>query len=164
MIRNLMRNKSISAIAGIVMGIYLIIARRSALYSLVRVIGYVLLAVGIAYAILYFFGSRRDQIQLGYAAAAVIGGLLVTWLAPTVVNLFPVLMGLCLMIAGISNLTAARDDVYPAASKIVPVLTIVLGAVILFHPGSTINLIVLLAGVALVLNGLSELDMIRRIW
>ncbi|MBR0387707.1 MAG: DUF308 domain-containing protein, partial [Clostridia bacterium] len=43
-------------------------------------------------------------------------------------------------------------------------LTIVLGALILFHPGAIVNAVVMLAGIALILNGLSELDMIRRIW
>ena len=165
MIRKLIRNKTILAVASILMGIYLVIARGSAIDSLARIIGYALIGVGAAYALMYLLGkTRRDRVQLYYAAATAVCGLLLMWLAPRIVNLLPMLMGLALIITGISNLTATRDDAYPKAAKIGPVVTIILGALVLFRPGMVLNVVVMVAGIALILNGLSELNLIRRIW
>ena len=43
MLRRLMQNKAIMAAASILFGIYLIIARSSALYTVIRILGYGLL-------------------------------------------------------------------------------------------------------------------------
>lgn len=164
MIQRLTRNKTAMAIASIIAGIYLMIARRNAPIALLRMIGFALLGVAAVYLVLYFTGKNRDQVQLVYAGGAAVLGLLTRWLAPVILNIFPILLGAAIIIAGISNLTAARDPVYPRTSVIGPILTIVLGAVIVFHPGTVLNWVIFLAGAALVLNGLTELDLIRRIW
>ena len=165
MIQKLIRNKTLFAIVSIAMGVYICFAGRGVLYNIVRVAGYVMLATAVGYALIYFFGPRRDQVQLGYAGLATAAGLMIVWMAPAIVNLFPMLAGLGLIVVGLTNLMhAAREEGMPAASKVGPVLTIVLGALILFHPGAIVNAVVMLAGIALILNGLSELDMIRRIW
>ena len=158
------KNKAILAAASILLGIYMIIARRQALVNVVRIGGYALFAIAIVYVLAYFFGPSRDNGMLVYGCAALIGGLLVRGLASVIVNIFPIIAGILLIIAGVSNFIQSGSDVYPSYSKIGPVLTIVLGALIVFHPGSIMNLVVLLAGIALVLNGLSELDLIRRLW
>lgn len=164
-LEKLLRNKTILAVVSIIFGIYMIIARRGVLDTIVRTAGYVLLGIAAAYVIMYFFGPRRDQVQLGYAGAAALGGLLVIWMAPAIINLFPRIAGIFLVLAGVSNLTeASRGESFPAYSKVVPILTIVLGVLIFFHPGSIINAVVVLAGAALIIHGLAELDLIRRIW
>ena len=164
MIRKLIRNKVLFAIVSILMGLYMCFAGRGVLYNIVRVAGYVMLATAAGYALMYFLGSSRDRVQLGYAALAGIAGLLIVWMAPAIVNAFPVLAGLCLVLAGVGNLTQASREGLPRSAMVGPVLTIVLGAVVLFHPGSVVNAVVMVAGIALILNGLSELNMIRRFW
>ncbi len=42
MIRQLIRNKSVIAVISIITGIYLMIARKNATYTLIRMIGYAL--------------------------------------------------------------------------------------------------------------------------
>ena len=164
MLQNLTRNKTLFAVGSIAMGLYMCIAGRSVLYNIVRVGGYVLLATAVGYALMYFFGSARDQVQLWYAGVAAIAGLLIVRLAPGIVNLFPVLAGIGLILAGVGNLThAATENGLPQTAKVGPILTIVLGGLILFHPGAIINAVVILAGIALILNGVSELDLIRRL-
>ena len=165
MIRNLVRNKTVFAILSIVMGIYMCVAGRSVLYSIVRVAGYGLLGAAIIYLVMYFMGQGgRDQVQLGYAAVSGIAGLLIVRMAPAIVNIFPMLAGIGLILAGAGNLAQAAGNGMPLVSRAVPIVTIVLGVLILLHPGSIVNLVVTLAGVALIINGLSELDMIRRVW
>ena len=164
MMQQLIRNKTVMAGVSIITGIYLMIVRGGVTTQLFRMIGYALLLMAAAYLVLYFVRGDRDRVKLGYACSAAVAGLLVQWLAPAILHLFPVLLGISLMIAGIGNLTGARSQGFPKSSWLGPVLTIVLGAVILFHPGSVINTVVFLAGAAMVLNGLSEFDLIRRIW
>ena len=101
---------------------------------------------------------------VGYLFPGAVLGLLARWLAPTIVNLVPVLVGIAIIAAGVSNLMAARNMNYPKATMLGPVLTIVLGALVVFHPGFVLSTVIFLAGVALVLNGLSELELIRRVW
>jgi len=163
--QRLLRNKILFAVLNILLGLFMVIARRSVLDVVIRVIGFALLITAAAYLLMYFLGHRRDQIQLYYAGISGVAGLLVLWLVPTLVRLFPMLAGIALILIGISNLTsAAKADQIPAYSKVGPIVTIVLGAILLFRPGTALNLVVALAGIALILNGLSELDLIRRFW
>ena len=165
MIQKLIRNKVLFAVVSIAMGLYMCFAGRGVLYNIVRIAGYVMLATAAGYVLMYFFGSHRDQVQLGYAALAAVAGLLIVWMAPGIVNLFPILAGLGLVVAGISNLMqASQGGGLPSSAKIGPILTIVLGVLILIHPGAIVNAVVMLAGIALILNGLSELNMIRKFW
>ena len=165
MIRNLVRNKTVFAILSIVMGIYMCVAGRSVLYSIVRVAGYGLIGAAMIYLIMYFVGQGgRDQVQMGYAVVSGIAGLLIVRLAPTIVNIFPMLAGIGLILAGAGNLLQASRNGMPMVSKVGPIVTLVLGVLIFTHPGSVMNMVVTLSGIALILNGLSELDMIRRVW
>ncbi len=163
--QKLLRHKTLFSVLSILLGIYLIFSGRSSLYTVIRVIGTALMAAGIAYLILYFIGSRKVQTNLYYAGMAFVTGLAVRWFAPALVNLFPVLAGIVLIVIGVANLTSVSgNSAFPAYSKIVPILIIVLGALILFHPGRVLDLVMAICGGALIVNGLSELDLIRRIW
>ena len=165
MIQKIIRNKTILAALSIVAGIYLIIARRSAVDLIVRMLGYGLIAAAIGYVISYFFGPHRDETQLGYALLAVVGGILLISLARSIVNIFPILMGLLLMINGIGNLSQSFSDPNaPLAEKILPGLVALAGLLILIHPGAIVNSVVIVAGVTLIVNGLSDLSLIRRFW
>ena len=164
MIRQFIRNKTVIAMISISTGIYLMIARKNATYTLIRMVGYALFVAAASYVVLYFVRGDHDQMKLQYAGGAAVLGLGVQLLAPAILHLLPVLLGLAIIVAGVSNLLGARSQNLPKSAWAGPILTIVLGAVILFHPGSIISTVVFLAGVALVLNGLSELDLIRRVW
>ncbi len=165
MIRNLIRNKTVFAVLNIVLGIYMCFAGRHVLDTIIRVAGYGLLGAAVVYAAMYFLGQGgRDQVKLGYAIAAGIAGLLIRVLAPAVVNLFPVLAGIGLILVGAVNLAQAYKSGMSLASMAGPALTEVLGILILLRPGFLVNAVVMVAGIALILNGLSELNMIRRVW
>lgn len=162
MIERLIQNKKAMAVASILAGVFLMIARKRTTTFLIRVLGYALLALAVVYFVLYFIGRRKDRIKLGYACGAAVAGILIRVLAPAVLNFFPMLLGAIIVIIGIGNLTAAKKQTYPKTSMIGPVLTIVLGAVILVRPGFVLSTVIFLGGAALVLNGLTELDLIRR--
>ena len=163
MIERFLRNKVIAAVLSIVFGIYLVIVRKNVVDGAIRVAGYVSIAAGVAYLLYYFFGPAKDQVQLGYAAMLGISGLLLIWMAPAIRDVFPILAGVLLILAGVSNLTGARSALLPWYVRLFPILIIVLGAVLLFNPGRTMDIVILLVGVGLILNGVNELDLVHRI-
>ena len=165
MLEKLIRNKTIYAVASIVIGIVMIIKRGQMADDIVRIIGWLLIGTGVAYAATYLVGDNKDQVKIGYAVAAGIGGLLLVLLSRTIVNLVPILAGMLLIVNGIGNLNGVSGDQdVPAYSKGVAIAVIALGVLLIIFSRTLINAAVLIMGVCLVLNGLAELDIIRRFW
>lgn len=165
MIRNLIRNKTVFAVLNIVLGIYMCAAGQNVINTISRVAGYGLLGAAVIYAAMYFLGQgSRDQVKLGYAIAAGVAGLLLMWLAPAIVKLIPRLAGIALILFGGVNLAQAYKNGMPLFSMAGPALTALLGILVLLRPGFVVDAAMMIAGIALILNGLSELDMIRRVW
>ncbi len=163
MIERIAKNKLIVAVLSIAFGIYLIIARSHAVDSIIRIGGWVSLVTAAAYLLFYFFGPARDEVQLGYAVLAGVMGLLAIWLAPAITNIGPILLGVALIIAGLSNLTAAREVEIPVIGKIFPVLIMIAGLLVVFYPRTTLNVVMVIAGIGMIVNGVTELDLVRRI-
>ncbi len=165
MIQKLTRNKTILAIASIVIGIFMMIRRGSMVADLLKIVGYLLLAAGAAYLIFYFIGKNREGVRLGYAAVAAIAGLVLILRPYSVLNIFPILAGAVLVINGISNLIqASQGEGAPSYSRIVAIVIIIIGALLIFRPFRIWDALVFIMGAALVLNGLADLDIIRRFW
>ena len=163
-IQKLLRNKTILAIASIVTGIVLMVFQRTVPITLIRIVGYILLVTAGGYLVTYFFGPavRRDQIQLGYAVVSAVCGLLMIMLAGSIVNLLPKLLGVVLIVNGASNLMAVRSS--SLQDKMGPFVIIALGIFFVLFSGVIANIVILLIGIAFVLNGLAELNLIRKIW
>ena len=69
------------------------------------------------------------------------------------------------MINGIGNLIqASSGDTAPSYSRIVAIVIIIIGALLIFRPFRIWDALVFIMGAALVLNGLADLDIIRRFW
>ena len=165
MIQKLTRNKTILAIASIVIGVFMMIRRGSMVADLLKIVGYLLLAAGAAYLIFYFIGKNREGVRLGYAAVAAIAGLVLILRPYSVLNIFPILAGAVLVINGISNLIqASQGEGAPSYSRIVAIVIIIIGALLIFRPFRIWDALVFIMGAALVLNGLADLDIVRRFW
>ena len=160
MIEKYLKNKAIIAIASIIIGVFMIIKGGKLAVDMVRVIGYILIGTALAYAASYFFGANKDQMLLGYAAVKGVSGLVIVLLAGTIVNVLPVLAGAVLILNGLVNLT--QTDGAPAYSKGTSILLIALGILVIIFKYTVVNAVVIMLGIALVLNGLSSLDIIRR--
>ena len=162
MIQKIMKNKGILAFAGIVIGVILIFGGGKFAESLIKVVGYVLMGAAAAYLVSYFMAKDRDDGMLGYCVVAAAAGILIVLLSGTILNIFPRVLGVVLVVNGVTNLTQANGT--PKYSKAVSILIIIAGILVFFNPGTMINVITFVAGAALILNGLAELDIIRRFW
>ena len=165
MLQKLIRNKTIYAVASIVIGIVMIIKGGKMADDIVRIIGWLLIGTGAAYAVSYFTSSERDDVQLGYAILAAVCGILVVALAKTIVGLIPVLAGILLIVNGVMNMSKINGEADATTySKGTAIAVIVLGVLVIIFGKTLINIAVLVMGICLVLNGLAELNVIHRFW
>ena len=165
MLQKLIRNKTIYAVASIVIGIVMIIKGGRMADDIVRIIGWLLIGTGAAYAVSYFTSSERDEVQLVYAILAAVGGILVVALAKTIVGLIPILAGILLIVNGIMNMSKINGETDATTySKGTAVAVIVLGILVIIFGKTLINIAVLIMGICLVLNGLAELNVVHRFW
>ena len=164
-LQNIMKNKSILAFASIIIGVVMMFAGGSIAESLIKVVGYVLVGTAAAYLVSYFMAKDKDSINLGYSVLAAAAGILLIVLAGPILNLFPRILGIVLVINGVTNLSQANvPGAAPKYSKAVSIIILIVGVLVFFRPGVMINAVTFVAGAALILNGLAELDIIRRFW
>ena len=156
MIEKYLKNKTIISIAGIIIGLILMIWRGSFIESLIRVIGYVLLGAAAVYMIMFFKENRQNETLLGYAIGTAGAGLLLILLCRSILRIFPVLAGILMIMSGVVTLTqTAGNRNVPVYSKLLSALVIVLGIVIATRPGRIANAIVFCVGAVFVVNGIS---------
>ncbi len=163
MIKDWMKRKIIPAILSIALGILIIIARRSALDLLVKIVGGMMIASGLAFVAIYLTREEREkgslQLTLLMTAATVILGLLLIFFAEAVVDFFPVMMGIFLILNGLAHLTesASVEGADRFISGIMGVIIIIFGILIVLQPGVVANALMIYIGVFFVVNGLFDL-------
>jgi len=161
--KELIKNKIVLAIAGIVFGIILIIHAAATLDALVTILGWVVLASAAVYFIRYFIrreDKNRSFVVIGIVLAAV--GLLFVIRPDAIVNIFPIIMGIVLILGGTSDLLRSiglsKAEVKGAvAFIIISILVIVLGILIMLHPGKVADMMATVMGISLLLNGVLDL-------
>ena len=167
-VKQLLNSKLVPAVLSIVLGILVIIARRSALDLLVRVIGGLVIAAAVGFIVVYLTRPDKEagdlkMVLISAAAGALIGILVITF-AEEIVNIFPIMMGLYLILNGLSHLTAAY--MYPenrVLAVIMGMLVIAMGLMIVLQPSFLVNMIMVFIGAAFVVNGVSDLLMQKKI-
>ena len=165
MIARYLKNKTIMSVAGIIIGLILMIWRGSFVASMIRVIGYILLAAAAVYLVMYFRDNRQNETLLGYAVAAAGTGLLLILLCGTILRIFPVLAGIAMILSGAVTLIQTAGNKYiPLYSKLLSALVIVLGILIVTRPGRIADAIVFCVGTVFVVNGISGLIASRDIY
>lgn len=163
-LKQLLRSKMVPAFMSIAVGIAVLIARKAALDVMVKIIGGLMIAGAVGFFGMYFFGPYRDSTGLlGGALSAVIGVLLIIY-APAVVDFFPTLMGIVLILNGLSNLTqAAVGGENRVLIGLLGILIIALGVLILVRPGPMANAIIIYIGISMIVNGLFDLILLYKI-
>jgi len=164
-IKQMLRNKIVPAVLSIVLGITLILARRSAGDVLVKITGILTVIGGVGYVALYFFGPvTRDRSALVLGCVAAVAGVLMFIYADVVDDIFVTLMGVVLVMNGLSNVTEARlDTENRILSAVLGIAVILLGVLIILHPGSMANGLWIYLGIFFVVNGMADLYLLHRL-
>ena len=167
-VKSLLKSKLVPAILSIVLGIIIIIARRSAVDLLVKIIGGLVIAAAIGFIIVYLTRPDKEAGNLTMvlltAGATALTGILIIVFAESIVNIFPIIMGIYLILNGMSHLAAG----YAAPENriiavIMGVLLIVLGILIVMQPSFLVDMLIIFIGAAFVVSGLSDLLIEKKV-
>ena len=166
-VKQLLNSKLVPAVLSIVLGIIIVIARRSAVDLLVKIVGGIVIAAAIGFIVIYLTRPDKEAGNLKMvfisAAAAALIGILIIMFAESIVNIFPILMGLYLILNGLSHLTAGYTDPdNRIIAVILGVLVIALGLMIVVQPSFLVNMIMIFIGAAFIVNGVSDLLMEKK--
>ena len=161
-LRNIAQNKMVVAVASILFGLVLVVEQTAALDWLVSVLGAFLLGAAAVYGIMYAVGSEKKR---GYVAFAVILGLVGLFVAVNpraIVNIFPTLVGIVLLVNGLASFLHSYAIVRPTGygwttPMVLSVAVAALGLVMILAPGLIIDVLMLFMGIALVVNGALDL-------
>ncbi len=166
--RELLRNKTINALVSIALGIIIIIARRAALDLLVKIIGGLVLTGGVAYLAINLIRPDTTptlKTDLIIGALAMAAGIILITCAEGVVDFFPTLMGIFLILNGLSHLAVAgADRENRIVSALMGMIIIVLGVLIVMRPGIIADAIMIFIGAAFLVNGLFDLLLVKRVY
>ena len=165
-IRELLKNKAMAAVLSVALGIVIIIARRAALDLLVRIIGGLVITGGIALIAVNLIrpnaGSGNMTTVLVMGGLAILAGIILISCAEGIVDFFPTLMGIFLILNGLSHLAVAGTDPDNRIVAVIMGVIIILGVLIVMHPGFIANAIMIFIGSAFIVNGLFDLFMIKQ--
>ena len=157
----------LAAIGSLVLGILMLI--QPGLF--LKLICYVMGALLIAYGVIGILGCLKNHLAQMFSIVfyVIVAGLGIYIIAApeTISSILPVIFGILLALDGMLNLRHAIGlrrfgDPGSVTIFIIGIITVVLGAVILFHPYSTAQLTFRLVGAALAYNGLSDLLVLYR--
>lgn len=165
--RELLRNKTVTALLSVALGIVIIIARRAALDLLVKIIGGLVLTGGLAYLMINVIRpDTTDTLKtdLVIAGLTILAGVILITCAKGIVDFFPTLMGIFLILNGLSHLGAAGvDRQNRVVDVIMGVVIIALGILIVMRPGIIANAIMIFIGASFLVNGLFDLFLVKRV-
>ena len=166
-VKQLLNSKLVPAVLSIILGIIIVIARRSAVDLLVKIVGGVVIAAAVGFIVIYLTRPDKDAgnltMVLVSAGVAALTGILIITFAESIVNIFPIIMGVYLILNGLSHLTAGyADPENRVIAVIMGVLVIALGLLIVVQPSFLVNTIMIFIGAAFIVNGISDLLMEKR--
>ncbi len=160
----------ISAVVCILLGVVLLIWPDLSALWICRILGIALLVVGICYIISFFIKrSKMSTFQFDIILGIVLA-LLGAWLLirpDMFLNLLSFVFGAILVVHGVIDIQAAFQLFRAKAPKwwislLLAVLTILLGILIIFNPFAIAAPLVI-AGIALIFDGVSDLIVIFRV-
>jgi uncharacterized membrane protein HdeD (DUF308 family) len=164
-------SSTFSALIAIALGVVLLLWPDLSSRLLCMILGATLLIAGAGYIISYFarrsrLATLQFEIILGIVLAIL--GLWLLLRPDIFLSLLQFVFGAVLVIHGVIDLQAAfhlQGAGYERwwLALILALLTVVLGAVIILDPFTTLNALLMLIGVALIYDGISDLLLIFRL-
>ncbi|MGN0376185.1 MAG: HdeD family acid-resistance protein [Suilimivivens sp.] len=170
--KNLKANYTLSAIICVIIGIVLIIWPGTSTQVVCMVLGGILLVYGIIQIILYLLARERTLYLQGMLILGIIFSVLGAWilLKPEgIIATVPIIIGIIIIIHGLHNAIQAVDLKKLGyenwwAALFFGILTIVLGAVLVYNPFGAVEIVVRVIGAFLVYDGLSDMWILSRLF
>lgn len=149
-------NNTLTALIYIIAGIWLVAAPSAPVRIICLILGIILLIQGI----LRIVSSGRGYSMVPGILLLIVGVLLV--FSPNfIINLLPMMIGIYLLISGISEVMGAleikRGGGMWIGTLVVAALMLLTGLVLLFNPFGTLQMALRIAGIMLLVDGISTL-------
>ena len=170
MLRRISTSQVLLAILMIVMGVILIVWPSPVLSVVISMLAVALILGGAISVIGWFRSGERNVVsysRLGSGLIAVIAGILIFSQPLQVASLFPILIGMIILVTGIINVFQTLElkrAGYPRwlALLILAFITIICGIVFITQPISALEIPVIAAGIILVYDGVASLWIATR--
>lgn len=171
LLRDIKMNAVLSAIVCVVLGLVLVIWPSVVGNMFCYVVGGALLLSGISYIVSYFRNRDNASLFQGDFLLGLIFSVIGLWIIlkpDVIISLIPILFGIVILLHGFMdvqqalNLKRAGYDKWGAALA-VSIITVGFGATLLFNPLMAANIGIMLMGVGLIFDGVSELWVLSRV-
>lgn len=158
----------IIAILSIILGIVLIIYKNTAANWFVKVVGILMIAAAVYYIISFFTRASKDTISRTNLVVGILLLILGIWFLTSsnlVLQVVQLIVGVIIIMQGILDLQAAlamKDNEYSnwGISLCLAFATIILGVLLIFLPFKTLDVLLVMLGIVLIFDGLSDLYII----
>ncbi len=157
-IKNLEKKNLIVSILLTILGLLLITRPIAFIKTIIIIVGIILFILSIIDFVHYFNSDQEiNNINLFKGIIELIAAILLTFRNDVLIDLFPVILGVIIIFDGIFQLQIAlnikkvnqNDWIF---GFVLSLITIIIGAVIVFNPFKTLELILKVAGVVLVVS------------
>lgn len=148
----------------VIVGVILVLYSGDALTTILRIIGIGLLLVGVIGVAGYFLGKDkniRSFWRMLVAAVETIIGIVILASPKFVLSLYPIVVGVLIILNGLSNLLSAhgmkqREDRSWKVMLILALITIILGIIVICNPFATVSALTSVIGAILVYDGITS--------
>ncbi len=172
MLKKLKTNIVISAVLCIVLGIVLVVWPDMSMQIACAAIGVVLLLGGIVRLVQYFVvrdGSMYAQMNLIMGIVLTVVGVWIVLKPDKVLAIIPIIIGIVIVLHGLNNLQQAITLCKEKYDKwwvalILGLLTVGFGVLLICRPFAALDTVVMLIGIFLIYDGLSDLWIVSRIY
>lgn len=170
-LRNIKINAVLSAIICVVLGLVLVIWPEVVGTVFCYVVGAALVLSGVAYIVSYIRQRNNASLfQVDFLMGLVFAVLGVWIIAKPdmILSLIPVLCGIVILLHGFMDLQQAlnlRRAGYQnwGAALVVAIVTVIFGGALLFNPLMAANVGIMLMGIGLIFDGVSDLWLLTRV-
>ena len=171
-LKKLKKNIVISAVLCIVLGIVLVVWPDMSMQIACAAIGGVLLVGGVVRLVEYFVlrdGSMYAQINLIMGIVLAVVGVWIVLKPDKVLAIIPIIIGIVIVLHGLNNLQQAITLCKEKYDKwwvalILGLLTVGFGVLLICRPFAALDTVVMLIGIFLIYDGLSDIWIVSRIY
>ena len=171
-LKKLKTNIVISAVLCIVLGVVLVVWPDMSMQIACVAIGVVLLLGGVVRLVQYFVvrdGSMYAQMNLIMGIVLAVVGIWIVLKPEKVLAIIPIIIGIVIVLHGLNNLQQAITlckDKYDKwwVALILGLLTVGFGVLLICRPFAALDTVVMLIGIFLIYDGISDLWIVSRIY
>lgn len=172
LLKKIKTNVVVSSLLCVILGLILVVRPGLSMRIVCTAVGVVLIVTGITRMIDYFAvrdGSMYSQVNLIFGIVLAVVGVWITVKPNKVLAIIPIIVGIVIVIHGLHNVKQAMElwrDKYDKwwVACIMGVLTVGFGALLVCRPFTAIDTVVMLIGIFLIYDGLSNIWIVSRIY